>query len=48
MKRISLLSIPVVLPAAMAASPQLSSQDRGWLIGAHRSNLAEISGARSG
>lgn len=45
MKRISLLSILFVIPAAaLAASPQTSSQDRSWLIAAHQSNLAEISG----
>jgi putative membrane protein len=43
MKRISLLSILFVIPAAaLAASPQTSSQDRSWLIAAHQSNLAEI------
>ena len=44
MKRISLLSILFVLPAtALAANPQVSSQDRSWLIAAHQGNLAEIS-----
>jgi putative membrane protein len=44
MKRISLLSILFVLPvSALAANPQVSSQDRSWLIAAHQGNLAEIS-----
>lgn len=43
MKRISLLSILLVLPVtALAANPQVSSQDRSWLIAAHQGNLAEI------
>lgn len=43
MKRISLLSILFVLPVtALAANPQVSSQDRSWLIAAHQGNLAEI------
>lgn len=48
MKRISLLSILLVLPvtAALAANPQVSSQDRGWLVAAHQSNLAEISSGK--
>jgi len=45
MKNIALLSILLVLPVtALAANPQVSSQDRSWLIAAHQSNLAEISG----
>ncbi len=45
MKRISLLSVLLVLPVtALAANPQVSSQDRSWFIAAHQSNLAEISG----
>lgn len=45
MKNIALLSILSVLPVtALAANPQVSSQDRSWLIAAHQSNLAEISG----
>lgn len=44
MRRISLLSTLFVLPVtALAANPQVSPQDRSWLIAAHQSNLAEIS-----
>jgi putative membrane protein len=44
MKRISLLSVLLVLPViALAAKPQASSQDRTCLAAAHQSNLAEIS-----
>jgi putative membrane protein len=44
MKRISLLSILFVVPVtALAANPQVSSQDRSWLIAAHQGNLAKIS-----
>jgi putative membrane protein len=43
MKGISLLSVLFVLPVtALAANPQVSSQDRSWLIAAHQGNLAEI------
>ncbi|HKZ11820.1 MAG TPA: DUF4142 domain-containing protein [Rhodanobacteraceae bacterium] len=43
MKRISLLSVLLVLPViALAAKPQGSSQDGSWLVAAHQSNLAEI------
>ncbi|MGH8124350.1 MAG: DUF4142 domain-containing protein [Rhodanobacteraceae bacterium] len=43
MKWIIPLAMLFVLPlTAFAAPPKVSSQDRGWLIAAHQSNLAEI------
>lgn len=43
MKWISLVAVLFVLPiTSHAASSQVSSQDRSWLIAAHQSNLSEI------